>query len=123
MRPARRKCLHLCFYFLDRQLGLIHVKVQTWFPFPIQVYVNGQQWLTRRLGRHGVRYAKRNWMKMCNKEGAVLRVETVINDSEEFRIRRRVRRHGRSVMAWVPLRKGVAFLSRYRDICGQCNGR
>jgi hypothetical protein len=28
-----------------------------------------------------------------------------------------------SVMAWLPLRKGVAFLSRYREICGQCNGR
>jgi len=26
-------------------------------------------------------------------------------------------------MAWVPLRKGVAFLSRYQTICGQCNGR
>ncbi|HYD49147.1 MAG TPA: hypothetical protein VEB21_12400 [Terriglobales bacterium] len=26
-------------------------------------------------------------------------------------------------MAWVPLRKGVAFLSRYQEICGQCNGR
>jgi hypothetical protein len=53
----------------------------------------------------------------------VLRVETVINDPTEFRIRRRVRRHGRSVMAWVPLRKGVAYLSRYQEICGQCNGR
>jgi hypothetical protein len=66
---------------------------------------------------------KRNWMKTYDKEGVVLRVETVINDPEEFRIRRRVRRHGRSVMAWVPLRKGIAFLSRYQEICGQCNGR
>jgi len=34
-----------------------------------------------------------------------------------------MRRQGRSVMAWVPLRKGVAYLSRYQEICGQCNGR
>jgi hypothetical protein len=61
-------------------------------------------------------------MKMYKKEGAVLRGETVINAPEEFRIRRRVRRHGRSVMAWVPLRKGVAYLSRYQAICRQCNG-
>jgi hypothetical protein len=26
-------------------------------------------------------------------------------------------------MAWVPLRKGVAYLARYQEICGQCNGR
>jgi hypothetical protein len=74
-------------------------------------------------GRRVKHRMKRNWMKMYNKEGAVLRVETVINDPTEFRIRRRVRRHGRSVMAWAPLRKGVAFLSRYQEICGQGNGR
>ena len=29
VRPAWRKCLQLYFYFLDPQLGLIHVKLQT----------------------------------------------------------------------------------------------
>jgi len=48
VQPAWRKCLHLYFYFLDRQLGLIHVKLQTWFPFPLQVYVNGHEWLAHR---------------------------------------------------------------------------
>jgi len=43
VQPAWRKCLHLYFYFLDRQLGLIHVKLQRWFPFPIQVYANGHE--------------------------------------------------------------------------------
>jgi hypothetical protein len=46
-------------------------------------------------GRRVKHRMKRNWMKLYNKEGVVLRVETVINDREEFRIRRRVRRHGR----------------------------
>lgn len=40
---------------------------------------------------------------MYDKQGSVLRVETVINQPDEFRIRRRVRRRGRHVMAWVPL--------------------
>ncbi len=26
---ARRKCLHIYYYFMDRELGLIHVMVQT----------------------------------------------------------------------------------------------
>jgi hypothetical protein len=58
VRPARRKCPQLYFYFMDRQLALIHVTLQTWFPFPIQVYVNGQEWLARRLARHGMTYRK-----------------------------------------------------------------
>jgi ribosome-binding ATPase len=51
IHPAKRKCLQRYCYFMDRQLGLIHVKVQTWFPFPIQVYVNGHECLARRLNR------------------------------------------------------------------------
>ena len=50
-----------------------------------------------------------NWIKMYDR-GPVLRVETVINNPEEFRIRKRVRREGRDVMAWVPLRKSVTLL-------------
>jgi|GEM_PF-3340493 hypothetical protein len=55
--------------------------------------------------------------------GPVLRVETVINNPEEFRIRKRVRREGRDVMAWVPLRKSVTLLFRYREISAQSNAR
>ncbi|MGE3809284.1 MAG: hypothetical protein AB7K24_31860 [Gemmataceae bacterium] len=38
---ARRPQRVLYFYFLDPQFGLVHVRLQTWFPFTIQVYVNG----------------------------------------------------------------------------------
>ena len=46
---ARRKCLFLYYYFMGRDFGLIHVKLQTWFPLQIQVYVNGHEWLARKL--------------------------------------------------------------------------
>jgi hypothetical protein len=253
VRPARRKCLFLYFYFMDRELGLIHVKLQTWFPMQLQVYVNGHEWLARKLTHSGVPYLKHdnvflhvddlrraqrfadrfagldwvrrldryahavnpllaerlaplryywvtaqaeyatdilftsrrqlqelmprllehstlhlsardvmgflgrkltghflgevvtdhkelplhgrlpgcrvkhrmkgNWIKMYDKDGLVLRVETVINDPGEFRVRRRVRRGGRRVTAWVPLRKSVAYLFRYREISLQSNAR
>ena len=58
VRSARRKCLHLYFYFMDRDLGLIHVRIQTWFPMPIQIYMNGHEWLARKLDANGVRYTK-----------------------------------------------------------------
>jgi len=66
---------------------------------------------------------KRNWIKMYEKVGWILRVETVINDPEEFRVRRRVRRRGRRRTEWVPLRKSVADLFRYRDVAPQSNAR
>ena len=53
VRPVRRKCLHLYFYFMDRQFGLIHVRIQTWFPMPIQIYLNGHEWLAPKLKANG----------------------------------------------------------------------
>jgi hypothetical protein len=53
-----RKCLHLYFYIMDREFGLIHVRLQTWFPFAMQVYVNGHEWLCRELERRGVGFQK-----------------------------------------------------------------
>ena len=58
VQSARRKCLHLYFYFMDRDFGLIHVRIQTWFPMQIQVYLNGHEWLARKLSANQVRYTK-----------------------------------------------------------------
>src|SRR5262249_49121877 len=55
---SARKCLHLYFYIMDREFGLMHVRLQTWFPFTIQVYINGHEWLCRQLEQHGVRFQK-----------------------------------------------------------------
>ena len=53
-----RKCLHLYFYYLDREFGLMHVRLQTWLPFSIQVCLNGREWLARQLDRAGISYVK-----------------------------------------------------------------
>src|SRR6266849_10902762 len=58
VQTARRKCLFLYFYFMDPIFGLIHVKLQTWFPLQIQVYVNGHEWLARKLQQNKIRYTK-----------------------------------------------------------------
>jgi hypothetical protein len=73
-------------------------------------------------GRRVKHRMKCNWIKMYDK-GSVLRVETVINNPEEFRVRKQVRRDGKTVMAWVPLRKSVTMLFRYREISAQSNVR
>lgn len=53
-----RKCLHLYFYYVDREFGFMHVRVQTWLPLTIDVYVNGREWLARRLARAGVAHTQ-----------------------------------------------------------------
>ncbi len=46
-------------------------------------------------GRRVKHRMKQNWLKPYDKAGLIVRVETVINAPEEFRVRRRVRRRGR----------------------------
>ena len=242
------RCLCLYFYFLDRDFGLMHVRLQTWFPFTLQIYVNGHSWLARQMDRRGLRYQaadnaftsladparaqkladqlltrnwprllgvfarrvnplladllrdfqyywvtdqaeyatdilfrdcaslarlyprmlehatlhfsaedvltflgrklhgqfagevrneckrrwpgarvkhrmKRNWIKMYDKFGCVLRIETVINDPHEFRVRRRGIRAGEVVIGWFPMAKRVSNLRRYAAISHAANAR
>jgi hypothetical protein len=54
----RRKCLHLYLYLIDAQFGWMHVRIQTWAPYEIQVYVNGREWLARQLEAEGIGYER-----------------------------------------------------------------
>jgi ribosome-binding ATPase len=53
-----RKCLHFYFYFLDPESGFMHVRLQSWLPFTIQIYVNGHEWLCRQLDRRAIGYQR-----------------------------------------------------------------
>lgn len=246
LRPDFRRCLVLYVFVMHAVLGLIHVKIHTWFPLTMQVYVNGHDFLARKLDGLGVRYtmhdnaftwiadlkaaqacaerfAKQNWpkllgqlarqfnpllskelreqdyywvtdqaefatdvlfkdrsslaglyprlveharaclsaedvlkflgrklnanfrgevqthvgrrvegvrvkhsmksnkLKMYDKAGVVLRIETTINDPTEFRVRRR--KAGGKQLQWQPLRKGVAWLWRYAEVSRSSNSR
>jgi hypothetical protein len=52
------KCLHFYLYYLDAELGFIHVRLQSWFPFQNQVYVNGRECLARYLDQQGIAYER-----------------------------------------------------------------
>jgi len=52
------KCLHHYHYFLDRDLGFGHVRVQTWMPYTVQICINGREWLGRQLDRARLRYTR-----------------------------------------------------------------
>lgn len=240
------RCLTLYFYFMDRELGFMHVRLQSWLPFMIQIYINGHEWLAKQLDKKGIPYEKlenafvgiqdcqiaqkiadrfskqpwekmlaafarrvnplmrriltgmeyywvtdqaeyatdimfetpgelrslytklqrhatvcfsaediltflgrklsgqfrgrvendykhrlpgarikhrmkENYIKMYDKFGSVLRVETVINHPYEFKIRRRGKRRGQTVMGWFPMAKRVTNLYRYAEVSMAAN--
>lgn len=245
-----RQCLHIYFYFVDREFGLMHVRLQTWLPLMIQVWINGWEFLARRLDREGIEYEKRdnclahigdfsraqqimdsllerkwtgwldllakrinpwldpknglslaryywcigqgeystdvvfnnadklqdiypallnhainhfsakdilrflqrritvlyngeikselkhrvegarikhwiddNSIKMYDKQGVVLRIETTINQPRPWKVWRRATRKGKRVMAWIPMRKGVADIQRRVEVSRAANER
>jgi hypothetical protein len=249
LKKDYRRCSVLYVFLMHAVLGLIHVKIETWFPLTMQVYVNGHDFLAKKLDALGVKYTladnaftwvadwkvaqacadrlvkqkwpqllgglarhfnplagvelreqdyywvmdqaeyatdvlfvdratlaglyprlvehatlclgaedvlkflgrqlhpsfqgevqthrgrrvegtrikhamKANRLKMYDKAGCVLRIETVINDPTQFRVRRwRERPDGSKELAWQPLRKGVAWLWRYAEVSRTANGR
>lgn len=52
------KCLHLYFYVQHPHFGLLHVRLQTWFPFLIHIGLNGHEWLARQMDQTGLGYRK-----------------------------------------------------------------
>jgi len=250
LKSVDRKCLHLYFYFVDRQFGLMHIRLQTWVPFTIQVCINGRSWLAEQLDaahigyerhdncfthiddiaraqqllnrlterkwvqwlqplatrvnpcirpksglnlkpyywsvreseyatdvlfhkakdlaafypalvRHAIEHFQtkdvlrflgrrtnknfdgevqtsmahriegvriRHWVeensiKMYDKKGSVLRIETTINNPRRFKVYRRARRKNRRVMKWLRMRKGVVDIRRRVEISRAANER
>lgn len=60
LQPRHRKCLHLYHYHVHPVFGFMHARIQTWFPFSIQVCVNGREWLARSMDRVGLGYVQRD---------------------------------------------------------------
>ncbi len=54
------KCLHYYFYFQHPRFGLMHVRLQSWFPFLVNVCLNGREWLVRQLQQVGLDYEQRD---------------------------------------------------------------
>ena len=58
LRLEPGKCIHLYFYFVHPLLGLMHLRLQTWFPFLIQICGNGREWLARQLTAAGIDFRR-----------------------------------------------------------------
>lgn len=59
LQLEQRKCMHFYFYYIHRLMGFMHVRLQSWFPFTININLNGREWLSRQLDAAGVGYRKK----------------------------------------------------------------
>lgn len=57
LKCMQRKCLHYYFYYLDPVYGFLFVKLQTWFPFTITVYINGRELMKHAFDTNGISYS------------------------------------------------------------------
>ena len=117
-------------------LRLLEFALLTFSPKKIFRYL-GRKWHERFDGEVQTRYRsvrepgacikhfmKRNWLKMYDKLGLLLRVETVINQPGEFKVLRECQHHdGATTMGWFALCKGVGNLHHYQSHAGACNRR
>src|SRR5258708_33158513 len=55
----------------------MHARIQTWFPFNIQVALNGREWLARQMEEAGLRYRQEGncfvWIEDYEESGKLLR--------------------------------------------------
>lgn len=58
MRP--RKCLFLYHYLIHERFGFMNARIQSWFPFNIQICINGREWLAKEMDRVGMKYERRD---------------------------------------------------------------
>jgi hypothetical protein len=60
LQGRQKKCAFLYHYFRHPQFGLMYARIQTWFPYGIQVGINGREWLARQLDQAGLWFQRRD---------------------------------------------------------------
>jgi hypothetical protein len=52
------KCMHLYHYWYDAYFGFMGARIQTWFPFAMQMWMNGREWLARKMDQEHLAYRR-----------------------------------------------------------------
>lgn len=58
LKHRLRKCLFLYHYWMHPLFGFMSARLQTWFPFQIQLYLNGREWLEQQMKQAGIQYIR-----------------------------------------------------------------
>ena len=58
IRGEPGKCSALYHYYRHPVFGWMYVRLQTWFPFEVQIGINGREWLAHRMDQEGMKYRR-----------------------------------------------------------------
>jgi hypothetical protein len=101
-------------------LGFLGRKWDRRFDGGVHTQYEAERWFGTRI-KHRM---KTNWLKMYDKFGTILRVETVINSAKEFWVyRTQHHRDGTSSAGYYPMTKSVFSLVEYQEQAMACNRR
>lgn len=115
LRAEQRKCLHLYYYYLDREFGLMHVRVATWLPFGIHVCLNGREYLARRMRKAGIAFEQRDNCFVWIADPA--RAQQMLSDLEERNWERWLRMLSVRVNPLLGKNGGLDLHPYYWSIC------
>jgi len=90
------------------------------------ILFNGEAKSERAKRTEGVRvkhWVEENSIKMYDKQGSVLRIETTINNPKRFRVLRKTTLNGKSSLKWYYMRKGIADIPRRVEFSHAANER
>ena len=81
-----RPCHVLYHYQIHPQLGWMHARIQTWFPFNIQVGLNGREWLARQMDQDGMKYRQQGncfvWIEDYRRAQELMERQVQVNWAE-----------------------------------------
>ena len=82
----QRPCHVLYHYQIHPDVGWMHARIQTWFPFNIQIGINGREWLARQMDKEGLAYKQHDncfyWLQDYQRAQALLTQQLQTNWTE-----------------------------------------
>lgn len=54
------KCKHYYLYYNDAEFGWMFLKIQTWFPYNVQIYINGREYCSKIFDKNNIKYEMYN---------------------------------------------------------------
>jgi hypothetical protein len=100
IQPKIGQCSYLYRYAVHPTFGFLNARVQTWYPFNVQICLNGREWLARQLDQLGMAYQRR--------DNKITWVEDFAQAQLPLRILRSLQRDPEVVYRWQELHLGLS---------------
>jgi len=85
-----RPCQVLYHYQIHPEVGWMYARLQTWFPFNIQVGMNGREWLARQMDEEGLQSQQQGncfvWIQDWTRAQQLLDRHQVLHRHEEYKM-------------------------------------